>query len=206
MFKRSYAFHCARNLLSPATIAVVALLSPSAFATTSAVDVYLNSVYQSTISTTTIQGLSTYGTYNYSGVTNAPANQYYTAEGATLGEILEQVSALTGNLSSITMVVVHSPVGPNFTRTFCSPQSQLFTDRNYYPDLSNSAVYSEVPAILAALSKPRDSGTLSSTDALRLFFGHLSTTERNIPYFTKEVDEIDVYTGETGCSGGYGYL
>ncbi|MNP73418.1 hypothetical protein D3C76_1701290 [compost metagenome] len=100
--------------------------------------------------------------------------------------------------SDVISVTLTSPVGPNYTRTFNHPVSQLFTDRYTFPNPDVAVSGTLVPAILAT-----DINS-SGEDAIRLLFGTLVAEETNIPYFLSNISRIDLYTSGT-FTGGYPY-
>ncbi|MNP10932.1 hypothetical protein D3C76_1030960 [compost metagenome] len=176
--------------------------------TTSSIDIYLDgsATPVGTITSSDINSATDYGNYQYSGRRNNGSTGYYTTYGASLTDLLNDVLSVSiYDTSDLIRVDFTSLVGPNYTRSFCNPQAQLFTDRNAYSDLDAvSPTITNVPAILSTTSATVGS-SVTDDDAIRLFFGTTSTTEKNIPYFTSNISRIDLYTSGSCPVDHYAY-
>jgi hypothetical protein len=175
--------------------------------TTTSIDVYLDggATPIGTITTSDILNAASYDNREYSGTRNNNSTGYYTTYGASLTELLDPLLGGGIDLTDIIRVDVTSPVGPNFTRSFCDPQTQLFTDRYAYSDLTSpTPTLTPVPATLSTTSAPVGSAAVDD-DAIRLFFGTLSASEKNIPYFTSNINRIDLYTSGACPATHYDY-
>ncbi|MEK4058617.1 MULTISPECIES: hypothetical protein [Paenibacillus] len=190
------------GLLFTVSVFAASLLVPEEVfaAPTSSIDLYLDNTFVGTITSTDINANADY--FDYTGNRNNLTNAAYTAYGSPVLELFQSLidnEALSVDVDSdVISVTFSSLVGPNYTRTFNNPGTQLFSSRYTFPNPDIATSGTLVPAILATDING------SGEDVIRLLFGTLAAQETNIPYFLSNINRIDLYTSGT-FTGGYAY-
>ena len=181
------------------TALLIGVMSVSAFADTTDVDVYVHDISANTdtfldnYTSTELNAFTSCDIHNYSSYQSCyDTYVYYTAKGPTLESVL--TAALVGSGYSLTDVGnIKFTASDNYTKTLT--KTYLLGTTRYYYNADHQQV-GTVPTVLGTVSADyadASEGSLSATDNIRLYFGQTSDSEYTSKYFVKSLDSITVY-------------
>ena len=175
------------------TVAIVMSFTvTSAFASTTSFIIKVDGVQVATVDVEDIENLSSYdsGAVRYYSATNsANFTSYYSAQGATLEQILYTYANIgIGDIDSMTIIAEDE-----YYVATDDPDTRIFGTKYYYPSGGGSGI--QVPAIIATAARGGIGTTgLDQLNTLRLFIGQASQGEQMSSWDIKYVSEIDIIT------------